>query len=150
MSSSPAFDLENEFGDRFCYWTGASGKRYIHSVYRPDDCPPLPGAIFIEVCRMADGSRKPLRTGRFAPFWDLPVNGQGRLDSACREIHVHLLAEDDSTTARVLDDLTAGLDLDLDVRPALQRPSTRPAARQEAGSGFGEQAALPLFAGLAA
>lgn len=148
MSSSPAFDLENEFGDRFCYWTGASGKRYIHSVYRPDDCPPLPGAIFIEVCRMADGSRKPLRTGRFAPLWDLPVNSHGRLDAACREVHVHLLAEDDSTTARVLDDLTAGLGLQ--VRPVPHRPPARPAPRPEADGGFTEQATLPLFAGLAA
>ena len=148
MSSSPAFDLENEFGDRFCYWTGASGKRYIHSVYRPDDCPPLPGAVFIEVCRMADGSRKPLRAGRFAPFWDLPVNSQGRLDAACREVHVHLLAEDDSTTARVLDDLTAGLDLQ--VQPCLHRSPSRSTARHEADSGLAEQATLPLFAGLAA
>ena len=148
MSCSPAFDLENEFGDRFCYWTGASGKRYIHSVYRPDECPPLPGAVFIEVCRMADGSRKPLRAGRFAPFWDLPVNSQGNLDAACREVHVHLLAEDDSSTARVLDDLTAGLDLQ--VRTAPQRPAIRPAPAKPADGGFAEQVTLPLFAGLAA
>ena len=148
MSSSPAFDLENEFGDRFWFWTGASGKRYIHSVYQPETCPPLPGAIFIEVCRMADGSRKALSAGRFSPLWDLAASFANRLDAACREIHVHLLAEDDSATTRVLEDLRTGLGLDVSATaPKARESALRPPSRD---GGFAEQVSLPLFAGLAA
>jgi len=148
MSSSPAFDLDNEFGDRFWFWTGASGKRYIHSVYQPEDCPPLPGAIFIEVCRMADGSRKALSAGRFSPLWDLAASTAGRLDAACREVHVHLLAEDDSATAKVLDDLRTGLGLNVPEVPSRQVAAALPSRTRD--NGFAEQASLPLFAGLAA
>lgn len=148
MSSSPAFDLANEFGDRFWFWTGASGKRYIHSVYHPEDCPPLPGAIFIEVCRMADGSRRALSAGRFSPLWDLAASSANRLDAACREVHVHLLAEGEAATARVLDDLRAGLGLD--VAPASPRPAAKAApVPSRRDGGFAEQVSLPLFAGLA-
>lgn len=149
MSSSPAFDLDNEFGDRFWFWTGASGKRYIHSVYQPEDCPPLPGAIFIEVCRMADGSRKALGAGRFSPLWDLAASSANRLDAACREVHVHLLAEDDMATAHVLDDLRAGLGLDVPSAPANPSAKAAPVLARRDG-GFAEQVSLPLFAGLAA
>lgn len=149
MSSSPAFDLENEFSDRFWFWNGASGQRYIHSVYHHDDCPPLPGAIFIEVIRMADGTRKALRAGRFAPFWDMPMHAAARLDDHCREVHVHLLADGDSDAARVLDDLRAGLDLAADHAPAAA--ATRRGTRQPSSqAGFKEPVSLPLFAGLAA
>ena len=149
MSSSPAFDLDNEFGDRFWFWTGASGKRYIHSVYQPEDCPPLPGAIFIEVCRMADGSRKALGAGRFSPLWDLAASSANRLDAACREVHVHLLAANrlDAACAQVIQH--AGLGLDVPSAPA--RPGAKAVqvpARQDGG--FAEQVSLPLFAGLAA
>lgn len=55
--------------DRFWYWHGASGRKYIHSVYAPDCCPPLPGAIYVAVRR--EGSlRIALSVGRFTPFWD--------------------------------------------------------------------------------
>ena len=40
MGFSASAELENEFSDRFCFWTGLSGKRYIHSVYGADNCPP--------------------------------------------------------------------------------------------------------------
>jgi hypothetical protein len=149
MSSSPAFDLDNEFGDRFWFWTGASGKRYIHSVYQPEDCPPLPGAIFIEVCRMADGSRKALGAGRFSPLWDLAASSANRLDAACREVHVHLLAEDETATARVLDDLRAGLGIHVAPTSPATAAKASPASSRS-GVGFGEQPSLPLFAGLAA
>jgi hypothetical protein len=36
-------DLETEFGDRFSFWTGASGKRYIHSVYAAGTVRRCPG-----------------------------------------------------------------------------------------------------------
>src|SRR6478609_5390047 len=50
---------------RFWYWHGASGRRYIHSVYRPETCPPLPGAVFLAV-RSLGNLRTVLGAGRFA------------------------------------------------------------------------------------
>ena len=36
-------------GERFWYWRGASGQPYIHSIYAPDLCPPVAGAVFVVV-----------------------------------------------------------------------------------------------------
>jgi hypothetical protein len=96
-----------DFKDRFWYWTGASGRKYIHSVYGLDDCPPLPGAIYVAVNREG-----PLRIvmgiGRFTPFWDGPLGGRD-LSSLRRmgvdEIHVHLLAKSPEVSQAILEDL---------------------------------------------
>ncbi len=36
--------LECDFASRFVYWTGGSGRRYIHTVYEADACPRCPVA----------------------------------------------------------------------------------------------------------
>ncbi len=81
--------------DRFWYWQGASGAKYIHSVYAPDQCPPLPGAVYVGVKR--HGSLLvALCVGRFKPFWDgtLARHDLARLAAlGADEIHVHLLAK---------------------------------------------------------
>jgi hypothetical protein len=104
-------DLETEFGDRFSFWTGASGKRYIHSVYAVDDCPPLPGAIYLEVAISSQGKRIPVRSGRFSPFWDAALLHSSGRSAAVTEIHVHLLSNDESESLAVLADLREGLGL---------------------------------------
>ena len=40
-------------GERFWYWRGASGQPYIHSIYAPDLCPPVAGAVFVVVRDLA-------------------------------------------------------------------------------------------------
>ena len=69
-----AADLPSDpaFKDRFWYWTGASGRKYIHSVYGLEDCPPLPGAIYVAV-RREGPLRVVMGIGRFTPFWDGPI-----------------------------------------------------------------------------
>jgi hypothetical protein len=104
-----AADLPSDpdFKDRFWYWTGASGRKYIHSVYGLDDCPPLPGAIYVAV-RREGPLRLVLGIGRFLPFWDGPLGGR---DVACLrrqgvdEIHVHLLAKSPAVAEAILEDL---------------------------------------------
>jgi hypothetical protein len=95
------------FKDRFWYWTGASGRKYIHSVYGLEDVPPLPGAIFVAVRREG-----PLRIvtaiGRFTPFWDGTLAGRDLAAFGAEgvdEIHVHLLAKSPEVAAAVLEDL---------------------------------------------
>jgi hypothetical protein len=95
------------FKDRFWYWTGGSGRKYIHSVYTLDDCPPLPGAIYVAVRR--EGTlRVVLGIGRFTPFWEGPIGGrdlQSLRNRGVDEIHVHLLAKSPEVAEAILDDL---------------------------------------------
>jgi len=104
------------FRDRFWYWRGKSGARYIHSIYAPDNCPPLPGAVFIMVQKLANGERAALEVGRFSEDWDYveklirsqrigQFDGIGSVD----EIHVHLLAQNDDNAEDVVRDLVAGI-----------------------------------------
>ncbi len=104
-----AADLPSDpdFKDRFWYWTGASGRKYIHSVYGLDDCPPLPGAIYVAV-RREGPLRIVLGIGRFTPFWDGPLGGRDLVSlrrQGVDEIHVHLLAKSPEVAAAILEDL---------------------------------------------
>ena len=54
---------EAAFDQAFHYWRGASGRRYLHSVYSLVGCPALPQANFILVRRHEDGSREALAFG---------------------------------------------------------------------------------------
>jgi hypothetical protein len=110
MPSDPAFK------DRFWYWIGASGRRYIHSVYAPEDCPPLPGAIYIAV-RRAGPLRLVIGVGRFTAFWDATLGSGNAKHLRARgvdELHVHLLAKSPEVVLAVLQDLKQACEPDED------------------------------------
>lgn len=96
------FPLGSNDNERFWYWRGASGKKYIHSVYAASACPPLPGAVYVAVRRIGQ-LRTVTAMGRFSPFWDGTSSELADVDAD--EIHVHLLARDDVAANVVLDDL---------------------------------------------
>ena len=98
------FPAHSDGGERFWYWRGISGKKYIHSIYAADACPPLPGAIYVAVRRIGH-LRTAVAVGRFSPFWDGAFSEFA--DLAADEIHVHLLARDNSAADAVLSDLKA-------------------------------------------
>jgi hypothetical protein len=105
------FSGGTETEPRFWYWHGASGRRYIHSVYRPETCPPLPGAVYVAV-RSVGNLRTVLGAGRFAGLWDvnLPVDNAAHWASlGANEIHVHLLSRDETEARRIAGDLRAAL-----------------------------------------
>lgn len=104
-----SIEFPQGFGDaeRFWYWRGASGKKYIHSVYAVGVCPPLPGAIYVAVRRIGN-LRTVIAINRFAPFWDGTFSAHENL--AADEIHVHLLARDDVAANTVLSDLKAAFE----------------------------------------
>lgn len=110
ISGAPlAVDIPSDpaFKDRFWYWRGVSGKKYIHSVYAVEDCPPLPGAIYVAVRRQGN-LRTVMALGRFMPFWDNVVTGRSldKLHAAgVNEIHVHLLAKSPDQCESILADL---------------------------------------------
>ncbi|MDE2444944.1 MAG: hypothetical protein KGO94_02120 [Alphaproteobacteria bacterium] len=118
--------------DRFWYWQGISGRKYIHSVYDVECCPPLPGAVYVGVKR-AGHLRVAVAVGRFLPFWDkaLPESDADRLRRlGVDEVHVHLLARSADGAEAVLQDLAKAMD---DV-PAAHGFSEGPVQRPEAGA----------------
>jgi len=105
--SQPAANGAN----RFHFWTGASGKRYVHTVYELLDCPALPAANFILVRREAGARRKVLSIGRVsnaAASLNLAEIRQRGAELGADEVHVHLLAETPKLSKLVEFDLRTG------------------------------------------
>lgn len=80
---------------RFHFWTGASGKRYVHTVYSLFDCPPLAMASYILVRRVSKTERNVLAIGRLtneSATLNLAETRQRAAMLGADEVHVHLLA----------------------------------------------------------
>ena len=80
---------------RFHFWTGASGKRYVHTVYSLFDCPTLEDANYILVRRSDRATRSVLAIGRLSnhnPSQNLAEIRQHAAELGADEVHVHLLA----------------------------------------------------------
>jgi hypothetical protein len=115
---------DSGLGERFWYWRGASGRRYIHSIYRRDLCPPVPGAVFV-IVSLRGGMRRAMSVGRF-PSETASANAFPWTDvSDEEEIHVHLLAREEEAAEQVLGDLQAAMNI---TAPAV-RPEPRPMMR---------------------
>ncbi len=85
-------DLENAFH----FWHGATGKRYIHSVYTIFDCPELPNANYILVSRQQDGSCKALSIGELkenATSLNLAFLRHNAAKLSANEIHIHVMTK---------------------------------------------------------
>ena len=105
QSNMPArVTLDRAIGREFHYWVGASGTRYLHTVFAPADCPALDEAVYVAVRRACDGRRRALAVGLFGPF-----GGGCEISAATRlgadEIHVHLMADTPAARRIVLRDL---------------------------------------------
>jgi hypothetical protein len=84
-----------ETSPRFHFWTGASGKRYVHTVYSLFDCPTLEDANYILVRRSDKATRTVLAIGRLAnqcATLNLAEIRQHAAALGADEVHVHLLA----------------------------------------------------------
>ena len=58
-----ALGVPQDLPARLHFWRGASGKRYVHTVYSLIECPPLPKAMYLLVHRNKDGQRQVLHIG---------------------------------------------------------------------------------------
>jgi hypothetical protein len=108
-------DFPQDLGlkDRFWYWHGASGKKYIHSIYPANCCPPLPGAIYVAVNRVG-ALRTAIAVGRVPSFQACAIGARSlQQDDGVTEIHVHLLATDSSVADDILRDLQEAFDAEL-------------------------------------
>jgi hypothetical protein len=95
-------------GQHFEFWTGQSGRRYVHTVYSLIDCPELPAANYVLVRRDVAG-RSILQAGRTihasASLNLADVRHRGAQLGA-HEVHVHLLADTDAERRLVERDIT--------------------------------------------
>ena len=101
---------EAAFAQAFHYWRGASGRRYLHSVYSLIGCPALPRANYILVRRLDDGRRVALafvQTKDDAVTLNLAHLRHEGAKIGANEVHIHLLAENSDERAGVEADLTA-------------------------------------------
>jgi hypothetical protein len=97
---------------RFHFWTGASGKRYVHTVYDLLECPQMPAVNYVLVRRTANGRAEALSIGRVshgAPSLNLAELRQRGAELGADEVHVHMLADNAKLGKLVEFDLRTGL-----------------------------------------
>ena len=102
--------VSNE-GHQFHFWQGASGKRYIHTVYSLFNCPELPKTNYILVDRNQAGVCTPLSIGETtsdATSLNLAYLRQNAAKHRANEIHIHVLADHKNERNLVRLDLLAG------------------------------------------
>lgn len=118
--------LAQDLPARLHFWRGASGRRYAHTVYGLLECPPLPEATYLLVCRDASGSRTLLDVGlgeSDAPTLNLAQVRRHGASLGANEVHVHFLAETSEQRRRVLADLrTAACGMPAPASGASSRP----------------------------
>jgi len=101
---------EAAFAQAFHYWRGASGRRYLHSVYTLIGCPALPRANYILVRRYEEGRRLALAFGQAkdeAATLNLAHLRHEGAKCGANEVHIHLLAETADERLLVEADLVA-------------------------------------------
>lgn len=94
LQTSPSYsgvDLAHDF----TFWNGASGIRYVHTVFGLLDCPEVPNANVVLVKRTPTGRAEALSISRVehnAPSINLAEIRRTAAMLGATEVHVHLLA----------------------------------------------------------
>lgn len=104
-------DTTGELMQRFQFWTGASGRRYVHTIYSLLDCPALSAGNYILARRGENGQRTIVEIGYMsaaAPSLNLADIRQRGATLGANEVHVHLLAESPREALRIEFDLKSG------------------------------------------
>ena len=84
------------FPHQFKFWTGASGKRYVHTQHGLIDCPEVDACNVMLVRRTPAGRREILHVGRLehdAPSLNLAEIRRLGATLGANEVYLHLLAE---------------------------------------------------------
>jgi hypothetical protein len=105
-------------------WRGASGRRYVHTVYSLIECPPVAQATYVLAHRASDGSCQALHIASGesdAATLNLACIRQRGATLGANEVHVHFLAGTAGQRRLVTCDLRAGLFGALSAEPAIAR-----------------------------
>jgi hypothetical protein len=106
-----ALGMAQDLPGRLHFWRGASGRRYVHTVYALIECPPLPQAVYLLVNRDKSGRRRVLSIDAGesdAPTLNLARVRQRGAQLGANEVHVHFPSEQEADRRLVLCDLRAG------------------------------------------
>ena len=99
---------DTPLASRFCFWRGASGRRYIFSVYSASECPAFRDAILIAAVRDDLGRRRAVAVWEAGLFPE-PVLARAIRDlrgyGARLEFHLHLLTSAGANRDAALADL---------------------------------------------
>lgn len=104
-------ERSSDVRERFHFWCGASGQRYVHTIYALVDCPALPQSNYILIKREAGGKRTVLSIGRVsheAHSLNLAEIRQRGAEFGANEVHIHLLAGSVKQSKLVEFDLRTG------------------------------------------
>ncbi len=111
-ASQPAvIDGAADIAERFHFWNGASGRRYVHTIYSLVECPAIPSGNYILVHRDEEGRRLVLsigRVGNAAASLNLAEIRRRGADLGANEVHVHLLAPNAKQSRLIETDLRSG------------------------------------------
>ncbi len=97
----------------FMFWSGASGMRYVHTVYDLLLCPELPDCNVIIARRCAAGQREQIKVFRVetgAACSNLAEIRRTAAELGATEVHVHLLGTDAQHRVLIENDLEAAAD----------------------------------------
>ncbi|MGD9828008.1 MAG: hypothetical protein AB7E70_18180 [Hyphomicrobiaceae bacterium] len=101
----------NDLAERMHFWSGASGRAYVHTTYTLFECPKLPACVYTLVRREADGRRTAIlvgRTERHATSLNLAEIRQLAARHGANEVDVHLIAANVPQRELATYDLRAG------------------------------------------
>jgi hypothetical protein len=111
-ANAPAeLDGATDIAGRFHFWSGASGRRYVHTIYSLIECPALPAGNYVLVRREANGVRNVLSVGRVSnesASLNLAEIRKLGAELEANEVHVHLLAHSVKQSMFVEADLRTG------------------------------------------
>jgi hypothetical protein len=96
----------------FQFWTGASGTRYVHTIYNLFECPQVDAGNYILVKRHTGGQRTVLSIGRAAhtvASLNLADIRQRSAELGANEVHIHLLADSSAESCNIEADLRGSL-----------------------------------------
>jgi hypothetical protein len=112
LRSEPAMlDGAADIAERFHFWSGASGRRYVHTIYSLVECPAIPAGNYILVHRDAHDRQLVLAVGRVghsAASLNLAEIRRRGAELGANEVHVHLLAPNAKLSRLIETDLRSG------------------------------------------
>jgi hypothetical protein len=106
--STPLRALEGGALDtRFRSWTGASGRRYVFSVFSQNSCPTFEHAVALIATLGRDGERRAIAVEDTGCFPDISLaKGVATIPTGdAFEVHIHLLATSRMERAALVADL---------------------------------------------
>ncbi len=100
---------DNDLEDRYRNWLGASGRRYVFSVYDRETCPAYNFAVLVVAALGRNGERRIVFVADTGCFPDLVLAKAATMRAEkdeTLEFHVHLLAHSLTERCAVIEDIS--------------------------------------------